>query len=54
MSSWWAMGGNAAYVWPSVAITLVVVGLNLYWARRADRRAEQMARRRAAAAKEQA
>ncbi|MCC7461420.1 MAG: heme exporter protein CcmD [Gammaproteobacteria bacterium] len=41
-----AMGGYAAYVWPSVAITVAVMLLNVYWARRATRAAERLARRR--------
>jgi heme exporter protein CcmD len=28
------MGGYAAFVWPSYAVTLAVVALNIYWARR--------------------
>jgi heme exporter protein CcmD len=41
-----AMGGYAAYVWPSVGITVAVMLLNIHWARRAVRAAEMLARRR--------
>jgi heme exporter protein CcmD len=40
------MGGYAAYVWPSVGLTIAVMLLNVYWARRAARRALALARRR--------
>jgi heme exporter protein CcmD len=40
------MGGYAAYVWPSVILTIAVMLLNVWWARRAARRALQLARRR--------
>ena len=40
------MGGYAAYVWPSVGLTIAVMLLNVYWARRAARRALAFARRR--------
>jgi heme exporter protein CcmD len=40
------MGGFAAYVWPSVGITVAVMLLNIRWARRAVRNAEALARRR--------
>ena len=42
------MGGYAAFVWPSYAVTLIVIGLNIVWARRLLRRAEAAARRRLA------
>jgi heme exporter protein CcmD len=42
------MGGYAAFVWPSYAITFAVIGLNVYWARRALARARVAARRRLA------
>ena len=42
------MGGYAAYVWPSYALTVLVVGLNIYWARRSLREARTEARRRLA------
>jgi heme exporter protein CcmD len=44
-----AMGGYARYVWPSYALTLAVIGLNILWARRALRQAQQETRRRLAA-----
>ncbi|MBV8342582.1 MAG: heme exporter protein CcmD [Gammaproteobacteria bacterium] len=42
------MGGYAAYVWPSYAVTLAVVALNIVSARRALARARAEARRRLA------
>ena len=42
------MGGFARYVWPCYALTAVVVGLNIHWARRSLRAAQQEARRRLA------
>ena len=45
------MGGFAVYVWPSYALTALVVGLNIYWARRSLREAQAEARRRLAAMK---
>ena len=44
------MGGYAVYVWPSYALTAVVVGLNIYWARRSLHDARAEARRRLATA----
>jgi heme exporter protein CcmD len=41
-----AMGGYAAFVWPSVGLTVAVMLLNIHWARRAARDAERLARRR--------
>lgn len=41
-----AMGGYAAYVWPSVGVTMAVMLLNIHWARRAARRGLEVARRR--------
>ena len=41
-----AMGGYAAYVWPSVGLTVGVLLLNIVWARRAARAALANARRR--------
>jgi heme exporter protein D len=41
-----AMGKYAAYVWPSYGLTLVVVVLNIVWARRLLRQARMDARRR--------
>ena len=48
------MGGYAVYVWPSYALTLIVIGLNILWARRAQRQARSEARRRLAAARSNA
>jgi heme exporter protein CcmD len=45
------MGGYAVYVWPSYALTALVVGLNIYWARRSLREARSEARRRLASTK---
>lgn len=42
------MGGYAAFVWSSYAITLAVTVLNVVWARRSLARAVAAARRRAA------
>jgi heme exporter protein D len=43
------MGGYAAFVWPSYAVTLAVVALNVVWARRSLARSRAAARRRLAA-----
>jgi heme exporter protein CcmD len=48
MSEFLSMGGYARFVWPSYVLTLAVVLLNVYWARRALRRARDEARRRLA------
>jgi heme exporter protein CcmD len=40
------MGGYAVFVWPSYLITLVIVVLNIIWARRSLVRASAEARRR--------
>lgn len=42
------MDGYAAYVWPSYAITIVTLLLNVHWARKALRQAREEARRRIA------
>jgi heme exporter protein D len=42
------MGGYAAYVWPSYGLTLVVIVLNIIWARRLLSRSREEARRRLA------
>lgn len=42
------MGGHARYVWPSYALTLAVVALNVLWARRALARSREQAKRRIA------
>jgi heme exporter protein CcmD len=43
------MGGYAAFVWPAYAVTLAVIALNVYWARRELTQARAAARRRLAA-----
>jgi heme exporter protein CcmD len=43
------MGGYAAFLWPAYALTFAVVGVTVFWARRALARAEAAARRRLAA-----
>ncbi|HTT06876.1 MAG TPA: heme exporter protein CcmD [Steroidobacteraceae bacterium] len=40
------MGGYAVYVWPSVALALAVLALNILWARRSLASAQREARRR--------
>ena len=45
-----AMGGYAVYVWPCYALALLVVGLNILWARRSLQLAQREARRRVAVA----
>jgi heme exporter protein CcmD len=42
------MDGYARYVWPSYAVTLAIVVLNIVWARRSLARARDEARRRLA------
>ena len=34
MSQFFEMGGYAAFVWPSYAVTLAAIVLNIVWARR--------------------
>jgi heme exporter protein D len=46
MSAFLDMGGYAAYVWPAYAVTLIVLGLNVVWARGALARAMASARHR--------
>jgi heme exporter protein D len=48
VSQFFAMGGYAAYVWPSYGLTLVVIVLNVVWARRLLARSREEARRRLA------
>lgn len=48
------MGGYAPFVWPAYAVTFAVIGLNVYWARRALAQARALARRRLAAQGERA
>lgn len=43
MSAFFDMGGYAAYVWPSYAVTFAVVILNIVWARRLLKRARKEA-----------
>ena len=47
MMHWLYMGGYWPFVWPSYLLTLIVVVLNVYLARRSVRVALQDARRRA-------
>lgn len=42
------MDGYGPYVWPSYGVTLGVVILNIFWARRSLNRAREEARRRMA------
>jgi heme exporter protein D len=48
MSEFFAMGGYAKYVWPSYALVVGAIVLNIVWARRALQRARTEARRRVA------
>ncbi|HEV7714317.1 MAG TPA: heme exporter protein CcmD [Steroidobacteraceae bacterium] len=48
MSEFFAMGGYAKYVWPSYALVIGAIILNIVWARRALHRARVEARRRVA------
>jgi heme exporter protein CcmD len=48
MSEFLYMGGYAAFVWPSYALTMAIVLLNIVWARRSLARASEEARRRLA------
>ena len=48
MSAFLDMGGYAAYVWPSYAVTLTVIILNIVWARRLLRRSRKDAMHRLA------
>lgn len=41
-----SMGGYARYLWPSYALTLLVVSLNIVWARRSLHSAQSESRRR--------
>lgn len=41
-----AMGGYARFVWPAFALALVVMVLNIFWARSSLRAAQAEARRR--------
>jgi heme exporter protein CcmD len=46
MREFFDMGGYAAFVWPAYLVTLVVVVLNIVWARRTLARSRAEARRR--------
>ena len=48
LADFFDMGGYAAYVWPSYALTLIVVVLNIVWARRLLVKSREEARRRLA------
>jgi len=48
MSQFFEMGGYAAFVWPSYAVTLAAIVLNIVWARRSLARSREEARRRLA------
>jgi heme exporter protein D len=54
MAQFLAMGKYAAYVWPSYGLTLLVVVLNIVWARRLLRQAQVEARHRLATQEERA
>lgn len=49
LGKFFAMGGYARYVWPSYALVIAAIVLNILWARRALNRARADARRRVAA-----
>jgi heme exporter protein CcmD len=48
MSEFLRMGGYWAYVWPSYGLTLIIIVLNVVWARRLLARSREDARRRIA------
>ena len=48
LSEFFDMGGYAAFVWPSYVLTLVVMVLNIVWARRLLAKSREEARRRLA------
>jgi heme exporter protein CcmD len=48
LSAWLYLGGYGQYVWPSYALTLLVVWLNIRWARQSVADARTTARRRIA------
>ncbi len=54
MAQFLAMGKYAVYVWPSYGLTLLVVVLNIVWARRLLAQSKIEARRRLALQEEQA
>ena len=45
-AEYFAMSGYAAYIWPSYALALGALALNVLWARRSLRAARREARRR--------
>ncbi len=49
LSAWIHLDGYGQYVWPSYALTLLIVWLNIRWARQAVSNARATARRRIAA-----
>lgn len=48
LAEFFSMGGYARYVWPSYALVIAAIVLNIVWARRALKRARTEARRRVA------
>jgi len=48
VSTFFDMGGYAAYVWPAYAVTFAVVGLNIVWALRLLKRSRKEALHRLA------
>jgi heme exporter protein D len=48
LAEFFDMGGYAGYVWPSYVLTLIVVVLNIVWARRLLAKSREEARRRLA------
>ncbi len=48
MSQFLYMSGYAAYVWPSIGLTLALLVFNILWARQLTRDAQAEARRRIA------
>ena len=46
MMRFFDMGGYYPWVWPAYAVTLGVMGLNIYWAKRLRERARRAALRR--------
>ena len=48
LQQFFAMGRYAAFVWPAYGLTILVVGLNVLWARRLLARSKLEAQRRLA------
>lgn len=48
MAGFFAMSGYGPYIWSAYGLTLVVMALNVVWARRSVRTARTEARRRLA------